>query len=44
MIWFKAPCSSNPCENNGKCQNNGDTYDCDCPNGFDGLNCEISKA
>ncbi|KAK3108765.1 hypothetical protein FSP39_015175 [Pinctada imbricata] len=39
---FHDPCNSNPCMNGGICFSESETaYDCECPNGFDGLRCEI---
>lgn len=38
-------CDSRPCQNNGECRENitGPGYDCDCPTGYTGKNCERSK-
>ena len=35
------PCSSSPCINEGKCVENGTSYECKCPWGWTGLTCEI---
>uniref|UniRef100_A0A7S4K6W0 EGF-like domain-containing protein n=1 Tax=Odontella aurita TaxID=265563 RepID=A0A7S4K6W0_9STRA len=36
-------CSPNPCQNDGKCSclDGGESYTCECPCGFGGINCEI---
>ena len=33
-------CNSNPCSNNGKCENYDSFYKCICANNFTGNNCE----
>lgn len=49
MIWatFDVPeinyCGSNPCNNGGSCQNNADDYECMCPQGYTGSNCEVEE-
>lgn len=35
-------CTSNPCLNNGNCQDRLSDYACFCPRGFTGKNCDIS--
>ncbi len=37
-------CSSNPCRNAGKCLVQNPGYYCQCPDGYDGRNCELSVA
>lgn len=39
----RSPCLVNPCHNNGTCVSMG-TYECHCLEGFEGQNCETSKA
>ncbi|KAG9488430.1 hypothetical protein GDO78_007957 [Eleutherodactylus coqui] len=34
------PCASVPCANGGSCRPKHDSYECDCPLGFDGSNCQ----
>ena len=34
------PCSTKPCLNGGECTLQGDTYKCNCPPGYFGVNCE----
>jgi len=34
-------CFSNPCSNGGSCQSLFDGYECTCPSGYGGVNCEI---
>ncbi|XP_051474822.1 hyaluronan-binding protein 2 isoform X2 [Apus apus] len=51
--WFEAyfgysdtrkdPCSSNPCKNNGRCENRGGTFSCLCPKPYAGTTCEKVK-
>jgi hypothetical protein len=36
-------CKSKPCLNGGICQNYVYSYECICPKGFTGTNCEKSK-
>src|SRR5271165_6487091 len=34
-------CNTFPCKNGGTCTNNPGSYNCSCPSGFTGQNCEI---
>ena len=36
-------CSPNPCKNEGVCVDGINSYECKCPKGYAGDNCEISK-
>ncbi|XP_014345180.1 vitamin K-dependent protein Z [Latimeria chalumnae] len=36
-------CSSNPCLYNGKCTDTIRSYRCDCPEGYEGKNCEFAS-
>ena len=41
FYWTVEPCGAQPCVNNGVCSNVGDKdYSCDCPDGYQGKNCE----
>lgn len=37
------PCSSDPCLNDSTCLVSGNTYTCECQNGFTGQHCETGK-
>ncbi|XP_040461322.1 hyaluronan-binding protein 2 isoform X1 [Falco naumanni] len=39
----KDPCSSNPCKNNGECENRGSRFSCLCPEPYAGTTCEKVK-
>ena len=36
-------CEENPCQNGGVCENEEDTYTCNCIEGFTGDNCDEGK-
>ena len=36
-------CRSNPCLHGGMCLNKPNEYECDCPHGWEGVNCEHEK-
>lgn len=41
VVVAETPCLSNPCLNGGTCTEGGNnTYTCECPEGFEGTNCE----
>ncbi|XP_067845710.1 protein crumbs homolog 1 [Heptranchias perlo] len=39
---MKNICISNPCKNNGSCEDMVSYYQCSCPSGWTGLNCEVN--
>ena len=40
VIEVADPCQSDPCQNGGTCQAQGDNYLCQCLSAFTGTNCE----
>lgn len=36
-------CRSNPCKHGGTCNDHLNKYQCSCPNGYNGKNCQISE-
>ncbi len=40
MSGVEGGCEPNPCQHGGTCQASGTTYECDCQNGYSGVNCE----
>ena len=37
------PCRNVPCENGGTCMNLGIDYECVCPDGYTGKDCQIGE-
>jgi hypothetical protein len=35
-----SPCDSGPCENEGECSNVGNSFECKCPSGYKGKQCQ----
>ena len=40
MSWTCSACDSAPCQNGATCTNSDTGFECQCPNGFEGLTCE----
>ena len=40
ILALRSQCFKNPCLNEGKCIDVGDTYKCICKEGYDGSTCE----
>ena len=36
-------CTSNPCQNGGSCNDQINSYTCNCVDGYDGENCETGN-
>ena len=36
-------CQSNPCQNGGTCVDEIQRYECRCPSGWGGVNCELGR-
>lgn len=44
LFLFKVSvCEPNPCRNGGKCIQDGNDFDCDCPQGYKGRFCHVGK-
>uniref|UniRef100_A0A8C3I3X2 Uncharacterized protein n=1 Tax=Chrysemys picta bellii TaxID=8478 RepID=A0A8C3I3X2_CHRPI len=48
LFWNKGidsdPCSSNPCQHDGVCQDSIRSYTCTCMDAYEGPNCNFGKA
>ncbi len=44
MYLDRDDCTPNPCQHDGTCTDALDDYICNCADGFNGKNCEISKS
>ena len=42
-IMIVDACHSNPCLNGGMCSSSGGSYNCSCPIGYSGDNCETGE-
>ena len=40
LVFLVNPCDSSPCKNGGTCENDEDTFTCNCTEKFEGLTCE----
>ena len=40
---YADPCHSNPCLNGGACSSSGGNYNCSCPIGYSGDDCETGE-
>lgn len=41
--WGRDPCLVNPCHNNGTCVYVATSYECQCPEGFEGRYCQTGQ-
>ena len=39
-MFLVNPCDSSPCKNRGTCENDEDSFTCNCTEKFQGLTCE----
>ena len=40
LVFLVNPCDSSPCKNGGTCENDEDTFACNCTEKFEGSTCE----
>ena len=43
MCAPSSPCNPNPCNNNGVCNIDNDTFNCDCIDGYTGATCDTAS-
>ena len=43
LILGVSTCAVTPCQNGGTCTDNGNVRSCECPTGWSGDSCQISK-
>ena len=40
LVFLVNPCDSSPCKNGGTCENDEDTFTCNCTEKFEGPTCD----
>lgn len=43
LLCKDSVCEPNPCRNGGQCTQEGNDFDCQCPEGFSGRFCHVGK-